>query len=149
MRRSLAFLVLLGLAACDGRPAAPPHKERPTHGAAVGDPKVDPAASDAAAALRRYYDLIESGDYAGAYRLRTPGGAAFDRFAANFRAYDSYSAQLGAPAGPAAQGGFDYVEVPVMTTGRFVGGKPFGTSGRVMLRRARQGADRRWYVLAS
>jgi hypothetical protein len=152
MRSSAALLPLILLAACDGNPSgpapAPGDKGRAGPAAAAGEPQVDRAAREAAGALRHYYGRIEAGDYAAAYRLRTPGGASFERFAANFRAYESYRTQLGAPAGPVAQDGFDYVEVPVMTTGRFVGGKPFGTSGRVMLRRARDGGDRHWYVLA-
>jgi hypothetical protein len=141
-----ALLIPLLLAACD-KPA-PPAKPRPQERQGYAYPQVDPAAREAADTLRRYYSLIEARDYDGAYALRTPGGANRARFAANFKAYESYHAQLGAAAGPASQSGFDYVEVPVMTTGRFAGGKPFGSSGRVMLRRARQGADRRWYVLA-
>lgn len=145
MRCRLLLLPLLLVSACGKAPApkAPP-QEKPTY----AYPDVNPAAREAAEVLRRYYDRIAAGDYDGAYRLRSPGGADPARFAANFRAYESYRAQLGAPAGPAAQDGYDYVEVPVMTTGRFVGGKPFGSSGRVMLRRARSGGDRGWYVLA-
>ena len=145
MRPWLLLLPLL-LAACDKGAPAPTAKPHDKPGYSY--PVVDPAAKEAAETLRLYYDRIAAGDYDAAYALRTPGGADKARFIANFRAYESYSAELGAPAGPAVQGGFDYVEVPVMTTGRFVGGKPFGTSGRVMLRRARQGVDRRWHVLA-
>jgi hypothetical protein len=141
------FWVLLPLllAACDRPAPKPAAKHQPS---TYAYPKVDPAAREAGETLRRYYDRLEARDYDGAYALRSPGGADKARFAANFRAYEDYHVQLGAAAGPARQGDFDYVEVPVMTTGRFVGGKPFGTSGRVMLRRARSGADRRWYVLA-
>jgi hypothetical protein len=144
MRRWL--LLPLILAGCE-KPAPSP-KPQPHARPEYGYPEVAPAAREAADILRRYYDRIEAGDYGAAYAMRTPGGADRARFVANFRAYESYHAQLGAPAGPARQNGFDYVEVPVMTTGRFVGGKPFGTSGRVMLRRAREGRDRGWYVLA-
>jgi hypothetical protein len=140
----LWLLIPLLLAACD----KPAPKAAPKQPPAYGYPVEDPAAREAAGVLRRYYDRIAAGDYEAAYAMRTPGGAAKDRFVANFKAYESYQAQLGAAGGPTAQGGFDYVEVPVMTTGRFVGGKPFGTAGQVMLRRARNGFDRRWYVLA-
>jgi hypothetical protein len=143
-----AFLLATSLlaGACERRAAAPPPTPKPAAGYAY--PQVAPAAREAAEVLRRYYERIAAGDYDAAYAMRTPGGAERTRFVANFRAYQSYRTELGAAGGPVAQGGFDYVEVPVMTTGRFVGGKPFGTSGRVMLRRARDGADRRWYVLA-
>jgi hypothetical protein len=78
--------------------------------------------------------------------LRSGGGADRERFAANFRAYEAYQAQPGAPTQPVAQGDFEFVEVPVMITGRFVGGKPFGSTGSVTLRRARTGADRSWRI---
>ncbi|HMC91397.1 MAG TPA: hypothetical protein VKI45_02955 [Allosphingosinicella sp.] len=140
------LLIPLLLAGCD-RPA--PRAKPPEHRAApYAYPLVKPEAREAAEALQRYYDRIEAGDYDAAYAMRTVGGADKQRFVANFRAYESYHAQLGAAGGPATQGQFDYVEVPVMTTGRFVGGKPFGTSGTVMLRRAREGRDHGWYVLA-
>jgi|GEM_PF-2123062 len=143
---ALALLLLVGACGKASPPAAPRAPAKPATGYAY--PEVAPAAREAAEVLRRYYDRIEAGDYDAAYAMRTAGGADKARFVANFRAYESYHAQLGAAGGPATQGAFDYVEVPVMTTGRFVGGKPFGTSGRVMLRRARTGADRSWRVLA-
>jgi len=141
----LWFLLPLLLAACGKSPAPPP---KPHDKPGYAYPQVAPDARAAADVLRRYYDRIEAGDYDAAYAMRTAGGADKARFVANFRAYESYHAQLGAAGGPARQGGFDYVEVPVMTTGRFVGGKPFGASGRVMLRRARTGSDRTWHILA-
>jgi hypothetical protein len=139
------FLLPLAIAACGKAPAPKP---KPHDQPSYAYPQVTPEAREAAAVLRRYYDRIEAGDYDAAYAMRTAGGADKARFVANFRAYESYRAQLGAAGGPTAQGDFDYVEVPVMTTGRFVGGKPFGSSGRVMLRRARTGSDRSWHILA-
>jgi hypothetical protein len=146
MRCTTALGIALLLAACGKAP--PAQREKPATAPGYAYPQVAPAARDAAEVLRRYYERIAARDYDGAYAMRTPGGADKARFVANFRAYESYHAQLGAAGGPATQTNFDYVEVPVMTTGRFVGGKPFGSSGRVMLRRARSGGDRRWYVLA-
>lgn len=140
------LLIPLLLAGCDKpqpKPKPQQHRARP-----YAYPLVKPEAREAAEVLRRYYDRIASRDYDAAYAMRTLDGADKGRFIANFRAYDSHHAQLGAAGGPATQGGYDYVEVPVMTTGRFVGGKPFGTSGMVMLRRAREGRDRSWYVLS-
>jgi hypothetical protein len=142
----LWLILPLLLAACD-KPAPKP-KPKPRETPNYSYPLVNPAAQEAAEVLRLYYGRIEAGDYDAAYAMRTAGGADKARFVANFRAYESYHAQLGAAGGPAVQGPFEFVEVPVMTTGRFVGGKPFGTSGRVMLRRARGGRDRHWYVLA-
>lgn len=140
------LLIPLLLAGCD-KPVPKP-KPQQHHVARYAYPLVKPAAREAAEVLQRYYARIASRDYEAAYAMRTAGGADKARFVANFRAYESYHAQLGAAGGPATQGAFDYVEVPVMTTGRFVGGKPFGTSGTVMLRRAREGRDHAWYVLA-
>jgi hypothetical protein len=141
----LWLLIPLLLAACDKPAPKPAVKHEPP---SYAYPLVNPVAREAAEVLRRYYDRIKARDYDAAYAMRTAGGADKARFVANFRAYESYHAQLGAAGGPATQGDFDFVEVPVMTTGRFVGGKPFGTSGLVMVRRARSGADRSWHVLA-
>jgi len=132
----LWLLLPLLLAACGKAPAPKP---QPHDKPGYAYPQVAPAARDAAAVLRRYYDRIEAGDYDAAYAMRTAGGADKARFIANFRAYESYHAQLGAAGGPATQGDFDYVEVPVMTTGRFLGGKPFGSAGSVTLRRPAPG----------
>jgi hypothetical protein len=126
--KRLAFLVPLALAACE-KPAPPPaHKAEP-HTEPAPPPRTE-AGDDAAAVLRHYYDRIEAGNYDAAYALRSGEGVDRERFAANFRAYEAYHAQPGAPSQPVAQGDFEFVEVPVMITGRFVGGKPFGSAGR-------------------
>lgn len=145
--RTAAALLLVALVGACGRPAPTPGPKAKAP-ADYAYPEVHPAAREATRVLQTYYDRIAAGDYDRAYAMRAPGGADKARFVANFRAYEAYQAQLGAAGGPVAQDGFDFVEVPVMTTGRFVGGKPFGSTGRVMLRRARGGADRHWYVLA-
>jgi hypothetical protein len=142
--KRLAFLIPLALAACEKPAPPPPHKAEPRTEPAP--PPRTQAGDDAATALRRYYDRIEAGDYDAAYAMRSGGGVDRERFAANFRAYEAYHAQAGAPSQPVAQGDYEYVEVPVMITGRFVGGKPFGSAGRVTLRRARGGADTAWKI---
>jgi hypothetical protein len=92
--------------------------------------------------LRRYYALIEAGKYDAAWAMRTAGrGMDAGRFAAHFKAYESYHSEVGAPSRPVQSEGWVYVEVPVMTTGRFLGGKPFGSAGSVSLRRAAPGIE--------
>lgn len=144
MKRAILLAPLL-LLACD-KPA--PHAERSEPGRRTepAPPPRSEAGDGAAAALGRYYALIESGRYDDAYAMRSRESVDRERFAANFRAYESYHAQPGAPSQPATQGDFEFVEVPVMITGRFVGGKPFGSAGSVTLRRARSGRDRAWRI---
>ena len=61
---------------------------------------------DAAATLKRYYARIEAGDYDAAWAMRSgeTGDAARRRFADNFRAYQSYHADVGTPSEPVAGG---------------------------------------------
>jgi hypothetical protein len=144
MTRAVLLAPLL-LLAC-GNPTPQAKRTEPARRTEPAPPPRTQAGDDAARTLRRYYDLIEAGRYDDAYALRSGGGADLERFVANFRAYESYSAQAGAPSQPVDQGDFEFVEVPVMITGRFVGGKPFGSTGSVTLRRARTGADRSWRI---
>ena len=107
---------------------------------------------DAAATLRRYYRLIEAGDYEAAWEMRSGDRTGLDRFRANFAAYERYRATVGTPSEPVEAGGWVYVEVPVMITGRMRGGAPLGTAGSVSLRRAANGNDaaapreRAWHI---
>jgi hypothetical protein len=151
MRRLLlpAFLVI---PACHQQPASPPRETRQAQGSKVAVPRAAPgnstqesagaddAAADGADMLRHYYALIEAGRYGDAWRMRS-GGRGIDaaQFAAHFKAYESYHSQVGTPSRPVRSNGWDYVEVPVMTTGRFLGGKPFGSAGSVTLRRPAPG----------
>jgi hypothetical protein len=151
MTRRLLLFALLLPAACHRQPAPAPAENQtqpqaarteaqPAPGAQPAGEKAD--AKGAADVLRHYYDLIEAGRYDDAWAMRTAGrGMDAPRFAAHFRAYESYRSQIGAPSEPVAQQGWLYVEVPVMTTGRFLGGKPFGSSGSVTLRRPAPGTD--------
>lgn len=150
----LLLLAPLLLAACERKAPAPPAKQRAgpvtTRAAPVADPgptQGEDAAGDAAATLRTYYARIEAGDYGAAWGLRTAdAGLTRERFAANFAAYESYRAVVGAPSLPVAAGDWDYVEVPVMITGRLRGGRPFGSSGSVTLRRPHAGGAWRIYT---
>ncbi|MDB5693351.1 MAG: hypothetical protein JWO81_2414 [Alphaproteobacteria bacterium] len=145
MNRRLLLLALLLPTACHRQPAAPPAKQRTqaqparteAHSAPVAQPAEETKAGAAAAdMLRRYYALIEAGKYDAAWAMRTAGqGMDAGRFAAHFKAYARYHSEVGVPSRPVQSEGWVYVEVPVMTTGRFLGGKPFGSAGSVSLRR--------------
>lgn len=151
MRRPLRFSPAFLLAAC-GESAPPPPREepRPTEARPEFKPppvapeapsEAPPQSADAAAVLKRYYALIEAGDYVAAWGMRSGEKAGFDRFSANFDAYEQYRAVVGEPSRPVRSGGWYHVEVPVMITGRMRGGKPFGSTGSVSLRRAAPGNE--------
>ena len=146
--RHLLLIAPLALAACHSQAPQPPagdQQGRHAAGSTAPAPSPSqqaaeqPARDDAAGAadvLRRYYALIEAGHYDDAWKMRS-GGRGIDaaEFAAHFKAYEAYHSQIGAPTQPVRSDDWVYVEVPVMTTGRFIGGKPFGSSGSVTLRR--------------
>ena len=111
MRRLL--LLALCLSACGEKATAPPES-----------PKRKPAAASATAPPAPTAEEVAEAE------------AGRERFLENFKAYESYRATVGAPAGIAEAEGWQYVEVPVMIYGRFRGGKGFGNSGSVTLRRA-------------
>jgi hypothetical protein len=152
--RSLAFLPLLLLAACGGNePDQNPQQARQREKAAQPpmpelEPPVETAqdredSGDAAATLRLYYARIKAGDYGAAWEMRSgeAGGEAERRFADNFRAYETYDADVGTPSEPVQAGGWTYVEVPVMIRGTFRGGKPFSSAGSVTVRKAISGPE--------
>src|SRR3954452_11157266 len=136
--RSFLLLLPFVLAACGRETPAPPAEQAKQKQAAQRDARPAPAAETgeekreadgAADVLRHYYALIEAGRYDDAWAMRTSGrGTDAKAFAAHFKAYESYHSQVGTPSEPVASQGWTYVEVPVMTTGRFLGGKPFGSS---------------------
>jgi hypothetical protein len=98
--------------------------------------------------LRSYYALIDRGDYQAAADLRSDGRTDARRMADNFKAYERYNAQVGRASRPARAGDWLYVEVPVMITGSFKGGRTFGNAGRVTMRRAvsAEAGDSGWRV---
>jgi hypothetical protein len=150
--RFLALSLLLLLAAC-GEPAETPREARQRENAAQPPmPELEPPAQtpqdredsgDAAATLKLYYARIEAGDYGSAWAMRS--GEADDearrRFADNFKAYETYGADIGTPSEPVEAEGWAFVEVPVMIRGRFRGGKPFASAGSVTMRRATAGPE--------
>jgi hypothetical protein len=144
-------LAALLLSACGSEPEAPRQAQQREKAARLPMPELEPPAetpqdredrSDAAATLKRYYARIEAGDYDAAWSMRSgdSGEDARRRFADNFRLYQSYQADVGAPSEPVQANGWAYVEVPVMIRGKFRGGKGFASAGSVTLRRATSGA---------
>ncbi|MET1111036.1 MAG: hypothetical protein ABWX67_05855 [Allosphingosinicella sp.] len=155
--RFIALLMLLLLAACGGERETPQQAERREKAEQPPMPELEPPVAtaqdredsgDAADALRRYYERIESGDYDSAWAMRSgeSGDEARRRFADNFKAYAAYQADVGAPSEPVEARGWAYVEVPVMIRGTFRGGKPFSSAGSVTMRKATSGPDRRWRI---
>ena len=156
--RILCFAVLLLLAGCGRDAEAPSEAENLSRAGRPPMPALEPPvptaedredSGDAAATLRRYYARIEAGEYDAAWKMRSGerNDTARRRFADNFRAYQSYHADVGTPSEPVTANGYSYVEVPVMIRGTFRGGKPFASAGSVTVRRATTGAgDRGWHV---
>jgi hypothetical protein len=139
--RAMPFL--LCLAGCgEAEPPAPPPKGKPRAAQATAPAlapvpaAVEQAGEGARAVLRRYYGHIEAGRYAEAWAMRGGKREGADAFARNFAAYQSYRVTVGAPSQPVTAGGWSFVEVPVMITGTLKGGKGFGSTGSVSLRRA-------------
>ena len=157
MTRFLALFALCALAACGDNPPAPPPKAEPPSArpsASAPAPAPAPTAAeeagreDAAEALRSYYARIESGDYEAAARLRSDRETDAKRLADNFKAYARYDVQVGRASRPVRAGDWLFVEVPVMITGSFKGGRTFGNAGRVTMRRAvsAESGDGGWRV---
>ena len=148
--RALALLPLLFLSAC-GDEREPSRGPEPRERAARAPmPELEPPketardredSGDAAATLKLYYARIGSGDYDSAWAMRSSdaGEEARRRFADNFRAYESYQADVGTPSEPVEAKGWAHVEVPVMIRGTFKDGKPFASAGSVSMRKAVSG----------
>ncbi len=152
MRRLALLLAILMTSACEGDSEPTGGADRQAEAGPAPDPALAPAAQppesreeevgDAGAALRRYYDLIEAGDYEAAWRMRGRGEEGAEAFARNFAAYERYRVTLGPATRPVESNGWLYVEVPIQITGRMKGGKPFGSVGSVTMRRPTAGAGR-------
>ena len=158
MKRT-ALCCLLALAACGGETETPQQERQREKAAQPPMPELEPPvetaqdredSGDAAATLKLYYARIQAGEYDAAWAMRSSeaGGEAQRRFADNFRAYETYQADVGTPSEPVQAGGWTYVEVPVMIRGTFRGGKPFTSAGSVTVRKATWGgeADRGWRI---
>ncbi|HZG07678.1 MAG TPA: hypothetical protein VEZ70_01725 [Allosphingosinicella sp.] len=150
MRNALPLLLLPLAAACgqdeSGLPVAEnrgtmrtpavPTKAEGTMASAPPAGAPAAGARDAAGVLRRYYDLIEAGQYRDAWAMRGGKPADAAAFAANFAAYRRYKVTLGKPSDPVSQEGWLFVEVPIQIFGALKNGTPFGSAGSVTLRRA-------------
>jgi hypothetical protein len=156
MKRT-ALICLLLLAGCGRDSDAPQQPDKLAKAGQPPMPELEPPAptaqdredsGDAAATLKRYYARIEAGDYDAAWGMRSGerNEVARRRFADNFRAYQSYHADVGTPSEPVTAKGWAYVEVPVMIRGTFRGGKPFASAGSVTIRRATIGAGQGWHI---
>ena len=158
MIRLVLLAALFFLAGCEGKrepiPAEQPKKAEPAtpSGQAAKAPsrKEAEGAKDAASALRAYYALIEKGDYEGATRLRSDDRTDPGKLADNFKAYESYRAQVGVPGRPVRGGDWLYVRVQIMITGNYKDGRGFSSAGTVTMRRsvadAATPAEREWRV---
>jgi hypothetical protein len=158
MKRT-ALSCLLLLAACDGERETSRQPQGGQKAAQAPMPELQPPEEtpqdnedrgNASITLRRYYSRIETGDYEAAWAMRSDRGddQARRRFADNFRAYETYQADVGTPSEPVRARGWAYVEVPVMIRGTFRGGKPFSSAGSVTLRKATSGpeTERGWRI---
>jgi hypothetical protein len=150
--RRLPLLLALLVTACGSERETPEQTERRQKVERAPMPELEPPAEtakdradsgDAAATLRRYYARIQAGDYEAAWAMRSGGSGdeARRRFADNFRAYETYQADVGTPSEPVHAQGWAYVEVPVMIRGTFRGGKPFSSAGSVTVRKATSGPE--------
>src|ERR1041384_8178441 len=158
MHRLIPVIALLVLASCkaEHQPIADAQSNRavpePAPVAVAKPPSKQEVAGakDAASALRAYYALIEQGDYGGATRLRSDGRTDPQKLADNFKAYESYHAQVGVPGRPVRGGDWLYVRVQVMITGNYKGAEEFISAVPVTMRRSVPDsptpAEREWRV---
>lgn len=172
-RFALPLLCLLACACGSGETPAPPADNRaevtaptqaPLQPPAPGEPDGLPddrkpveeeafssgSAQGAAAVLQTYYALIEEANYGEAFHLREqrPDGPTEEQFAASFKDYAEYHANIGRPSEVQGAAGSLYVEVPVQTYGRYKDGKPFSSAGTVALRRSNNipGGNNEWRI---
>src|SRR5688572_2562538 len=117
--RSIALTLALLLAACGGESETPQQARQREKAAKPPTPELEPPVEtaqdredrgDAAAALKLYYARIAAGDYDSAWAMRSgeAGDEARRRFADNFKAYQSYQADVGTPSEPVESRGWAY-----------------------------------------
>ena len=138
--RQPALLLLLLFAGCGPERESGNAEAAETRAPAAALPSASPEQIEegrrAAEALRLYYAAIGSGDYRAAWALRERRpGLAFEDFAAGFSAYEDYRATVGVPSLPVEADGWVWIDFPVQLYGRQRGGAPFGSVGRVTMKR--------------
>ncbi len=126
---------------------------------AVKGAAVDPKSVDAAAdVVRRFAELLEARDFAGADKLWSGAGEASGLSEAQFiAAYDKYAvieADVGDPGDSEGGAGSIYVDVPLRLHGTLKTGEPYNLVGPVSLRRVNDvdGATAeqlRWHIFQS
>ena len=146
--RRLALLLSLSGCGSDvdtpGNRSSAPRNEAAT--VSLPSPEQEQESRAAAAAVTNYYEALARRDYPAAWRLREPRpGDTLERFAAGFAPYADYRATVGMPTLPVRRDGAVWVAVPVQLYGRRRDGAPFGSVGRVTLKRA-AGGDR-WRIV--
>lgn len=159
MLRAGPLLTLLLAAGCGGAEETPPNKAQPSTGEAApaaphAAPDADMAAEGqaAAAALRRYYELIGSGRYRDAWAMRSsaPGKetVSYEAFAEHYGRYAVYGATVGTPPPAVEHEGKLYAEIQVQRFGRMRDGSPIANVGTVSLHRSVAGTaeERAWKV---
>lgn len=111
-----------------------PDRPEPRPGA-----KLSGDAASAARMAQAYFDLLEAGDYARAWRLRWESRKASlaqaEAFVAAFARYRSYRATVGRPSQEVRVGDSLFVEIPVQIYGQLAGGAPLASAGIITLRR--------------
>jgi hypothetical protein len=116
-----------------------------------------PDSAEAAAALvETYFSLVEAGRYAPARALYGDkgerSGKTSEEFAADYRRYRDYHAEIGNPGRIEGAAGSLYVAVPVRVHGRLADGTPIDQKGEATVRRVNgniPGAtaeQRRWHL---
>src|SRR5690606_18651247 len=123
-------------------PAQPRSTPQPTEDAGPAKPPQPGQSGDAASAARvaqTYFDLLEAGDYAAAWKLRWESRKAppaqADAFVAAFARYRRYRATVGQPSQAVRAGDSLFVEVPVQIYGQLASGAPIASAGIITLRR--------------
>ncbi|WP_114228517.1 MULTISPECIES: hypothetical protein [Sphingomonas] len=110
------------------------------------------SAQGAANVVQTYFALIEARKYAQAHQLWGPSSDLADAtFAAPYRQYREYHAEVGKPGDIEGAAGSLYVEVPVRVYGVTVKGEKFEEPGTVTLRRVNDvdgstAEQRRWHI---